>query len=170
MKSSLLSQKWADRSRGLPVIQSLLEEHFDTGELIPVGGQLDSNIRADLPCEMHTDYLSRPPHYFLTAIIYLVDQGKQCQRCETIFNDSLESGGFTEGVIVQPRRGRVVLFSGGMENMHCKMPSVGERDVIQLWFACKSEIFAASGGAAARGAASGHAVEARGAEAPQQEL
>jgi len=124
---------------GLEVVKGLMEKHFNTGDLVPVGGQLDHNIRSDLPCEMHTDYLSRPPQYFLTAIIYLVDQGRDCWHCETIFNDSVERGRLLKGHIVQPRRGRVVLFSGGIENMHCKMPSDGRRDVVQLWFQCASE-------------------------------
>mmetsp|Transcript_28666 Transcript_28666/g.72588 ORF Transcript_28666/g.72588 Transcript_28666/m.72588 type:complete len:391 (+) Transcript_28666:74-1246(+) len=126
---------------GTRIVKSLLEKHFDTEPLQAVGGQLDQNIRADLPCEMHTDYLSRPPYYFLTAIIYLVDQGKECSRCETVFNDDVASGKFEKGVIVQPRKGRVALFSGGVENMHCKMPSTGKRDVVQIWFQCSSEVY-----------------------------
>eukprot|EP00392_Amoebophrya_sp_AT5.2_P016851 g17158.t1 len=98
---------------GTRIVKSLLEKHFDTEPLQAVGGQLDQNIRADLPCEMHTDYLSRPPYYFLTAIIYLVDQGKECSRCETVFNDDVASGKFEKGVIVQPRKGRVALFIKG---------------------------------------------------------
>jgi len=128
---------------GLEVVQRLLEKHFKTGPLTPTGGQLDHNIRSDLPCEMHVDYLSRPPHYLLTAIVYLVDQGRECGPCETVFNDAAESGELLRGSVVQPRRGRVVLFSGGMENVHCKMPSAGKRDVVQLWFACSAAAAAA---------------------------
>ena len=64
------------------------------------------------------------------------------KRCETIFNDSVRQGKgvLREGAIVQPRRGRVVLFSGGMENMHCRMPVIGRREVLQLWFACESDV------------------------------
>ena len=51
------------------------------------------------------------------------------------------------GEIVQPKVGRVVLFSGGPENLHCKMPSLatgrnatlgGRRTVVQLWFRCRA--------------------------------
>jgi len=124
---------------GTGVIQGLLEVHFRTGALVAVAGQLDHNIRSDLPCEMHSDYLSRPPHYFLTAIVYLVDQGRDCSRCETVFCDSIEEGRLLSGAVVQPKRGRVVLFSGGLENMHCKLPSDGRRDVVQLFFRCAAE-------------------------------
>lgn len=124
---------------GTDVIRGLLERHFRTGTLVAVAGQLDHSIRAELPCEMHSDYLSRPPYYFLTAIVYLVDQGRECSRCETVFCDSVEEGRLSRGSVVQPKRGRVVLFSGGLENMHCKLPSVGRRDVVQLFFQCAVE-------------------------------
>jgi len=120
-------------------VQKLLERHFKTGPLKPVGGQLDHNIRSGMACEMHSDYISRPPHYFLTAILYLVDQGKECSPCETVFNDAVEYGRLVKGAVIQPRRARLVLFSGGIENMHCKMPSIGQRDVIQMWFQCEDQ-------------------------------
>jgi len=125
---------------GLDVIKDLLERYFSTGPLVVVGGQLDQNIRADLPCEMHSDFLSRPPEYFLAAIVYLVEQGKDCSQCETVFNDAIQDGRLLQGSVVQPRRGRLVLFSGGVENLHCKVPSLGKRDVLQFWFKCESEV------------------------------
>ena len=44
--------------------------------------------------------------------------------------------------IVQPKVGRVALFTGGEENMHCKMPSAAKaggeppRLVVQMWVQC----------------------------------
>ena len=53
----------------------------------------------------------------------------------------------TAGQIVQPRFGRVVLFTGGEENLHCRMPNAGRagatrleetapRVSVNLWFQC----------------------------------
>ena len=44
--------------------------------------------------------------------------------------------------IVQPKVGRVALFTGGEENMHCKMPSAAKAGgepphlVVQMWVQC----------------------------------
>jgi len=120
-------------------VRAQLEKYFPgVGPLKNVGGQVDVNIGHNVPCQLHTDYLSRPPHYFLTAIVYLSEQGKDCDPCETVFVDQVFAthNRFRKGAIVRPRPGRVALFSGGVENMHCKMPSEGHRHVIQLWFRC----------------------------------
>ena len=66
--------------RGFETIKNLLEKNFHTPPLMLAGGKLDRDTDEDLPCELHSDFLSQPPYYFLTAIIYLVDQGKDCER------------------------------------------------------------------------------------------
>jgi len=44
----------------------------------------------------------------------------------------------TDGVIVEPKRGRLVLFSSGAENFHTPMVvSSGERPTYHFWFKCK---------------------------------
>ena len=41
------------------------------------------------------------------------------------------------GVVVEPRRGRLVLFSGGGENYHAPLPVMqGRRTSFQVWFGC----------------------------------
>ena len=41
------------------------------------------------------------------------------------------------GSVVEPRRGRLVLFSGGGENYHAPLPVMqGRRTSFQVWFEC----------------------------------
>jgi hypothetical protein len=41
------------------------------------------------------------------------------------------------GLLVDPSRGRLVVSSGGDENLRCKMPTrIGIRAVLQIWWAC----------------------------------
>ena len=46
--------------------------------------------------------------------------------------------GFTDGVIVEPKAGRLVLFSSGAENFHSPMiVRQGERPCYHFWYKCK---------------------------------
>eukprot|EP00928_Gymnodinium_smaydae_P066703 TRINITY_DN49677_c0_g1_i1.p1 TRINITY_DN49677_c0_g1~~TRINITY_DN49677_c0_g1_i1.p1 ORF type:complete len:339 (-),score=48.45 TRINITY_DN49677_c0_g1_i1:237-1172(-) len=154
-------QRWG----GLTELREMVEERFGMvkGRLTAVGGQIDSNVQSDVPCQMHVDFQSRPGHYYYTAIIYLSNQktlertsskksrkgghasAKQspprCESCETVFVDEVNqsSGLALRGLVVQPRRGRTVIFSGGAENLHCKVPSSGDRRVVQVFFQCNSD-------------------------------
>ena len=52
-----------------------------------------------------------------------------------------EAGGgaarLVAGAVVEPRRGRLVLFSGGGENYHAPLPvTQGRRTSFQVWFGC----------------------------------
>lgn len=130
-------QEWS----GLGVVRGLLETAFDvTGvRLTPVGGQRGGNDLAVAPCWLHSDFLARPGMYYFTAIVYLSDQRPGgCGTCETVFVDRVDaaSGQVARGVAVQPRRGRVLLFSSGVENMHCKVPHSGDRRVLVVYFRC----------------------------------
>ena len=45
------------------------------------------------------------------------------------------------GVLVEPRRGRLVLFSGGGENYHAPLPvAQGRRTSFQVWFGCDCDV------------------------------
>eukprot|EP00929_Paragymnodinium_shiwhaense_P044169 TRINITY_DN22661_c0_g1_i2.p1 TRINITY_DN22661_c0_g1~~TRINITY_DN22661_c0_g1_i2.p1 ORF type:complete len:238 (+),score=35.52 TRINITY_DN22661_c0_g1_i2:317-1030(+) len=97
-----------------------------------------------VPCWLHSDYLARPGTFFFTAITYLTSQGDSngCEGCETAFVDRVGkakrngSRDATHGLAVQPRRGRVLVFSSGVENLHCKLGHTGERRVVVLYFRC----------------------------------
>ena len=39
--------------------------------------------------------------------------------------------------MVQARRGRLLVFTGGKENTHCRLPVLaGERACLQVWWRC----------------------------------
>jgi hypothetical protein len=47
---------------------------------------------------------------------------------------------YTKGLLVEPRLGRVVLFTGGLENLHCRMPiTKGRRIALQAWYQCDDD-------------------------------
>lgn len=161
-----LEQHGPQRWGGLGELRQLISEHFgvEASRLMATGGQLDSNVQSDLPCQMHVDFQSKPDQYYFTSIVYLSEQRAVmaaeseselqsvrrrrpqraspsrpvCVDCETVFLDAVEplSGRATRGLAVEPRRGRIVLFSGGAENLHCKVPSAGDRVVAQVFFRC----------------------------------
>ena len=83
-----------------------------------------------------------------TALVYASQAGTEFDEGgETIFVDSAavvtdaeESEKQLEvqrGLAVSPRHGRVVVFSGGLENVHGRLPiSKGVRWLVQIWFRC----------------------------------
>jgi len=96
--------------------------------------------------DLHSDYLSREM-YLYSAIVYIDQFGMHFGGGELSIADAFESGDeavLSEGLIVEPRLGRLVLFSAGAENMHSPMPVTRlsaekepRRRVLQLWFTCK---------------------------------
>eukprot|EP00986_Skeletonema_menzelii_P021279 scaffold33859_cov166-Skeletonema_menzelii.AAC.2 len=110
--------------------------------------------------ELHADYLESAS-YVYTAILYddtpdnliggetaLVNfrhdnQGDVTFGLSPI--DSQESKSkepivFTDGLIVEPKSGRLVLFSSGAENFHAPMTvRQGNRPCYHFWFKCKEE-------------------------------
>ena len=101
-----------------------------------------------------------PTEYVYSSIVYLSDWGDEFSGGETVFlrsmdgpegaqaaakDDNKESSvlfPMRQADIVQPKVGRVALFTGGEENMHCKMPSAAKgggeppRLVVQMWVQC----------------------------------
>ena len=99
-----------------------------------------------------------PTEYVYSSIVYLSDWGDEFTGGETVFLRSMEDPEGAQAAaedkessmlfpmrradIVQPKVGRVALFTGGEENMHCKMPSAAKdggespRLVVQLWVQC----------------------------------
>ena len=130
-------------------------------------GRIDFGARAMWGCELHSDFHSSqrsPTAYVFSALVYLSDWGVSFTGGETVFVHSMAMAGeeaseeeeslgaqsllpMTAGQIVQPRFGRVVLFTGGEENLHCRMPNAGRagatrleetapRVSVNLWFQC----------------------------------
>jgi hypothetical protein len=59
------------------------------------------------------------------------------QGGETGIADELDAEGLVEGIVVEPRRGRLLLFSGGGENYHTPLNVVrGRRAAWHGWFTC----------------------------------
>lgn len=157
-----------------PVFALLAEKaKIDPGLLTLTSARLDFGIKSTGSCQLHSDFHSLKTYVF-TAIVYLSDWGDTFSGGETVFahefgggdenmrravREEVVGGGAndtiaiaaTGGLIVQPKFGRVALFTGGAENMHCKMPSQtvssrevanpeapkqGSRLVMQLWIKC----------------------------------
>jgi hypothetical protein len=54
--------------------------------------------------------------------------------------DGRNESRLTRGVIVEPRRGRLVLFTGGGENYHAPLTvERGRRTTFHAWFQCRCE-------------------------------
>ena len=153
-----------------PVVALLAEKtHIDPAALEVSTARLDLGLRANGICEMHSDFHSSTSFVF-TAIIYLSDWGESFTGGETVFAHEIGGGekkmgaavraddsatvaiAMTGGYVVQPKIGRVVIFTGGSENLHCKMPSKATkssgadpkdtsspRTVMQLWIRCSTD-------------------------------
>ena len=94
--------------------------------------------------ELHADYYERADYVF-TAILYLGEEEGDPTRLvggETGLADALErtDGGLIRhaaGLRIEPRRGRLVLFTGGGENYHAPLPVLeGRRTTYHAWFHC----------------------------------
>jgi len=95
--------------------------------------------------ELHADYYENAKFTF-SAILFLdIEANDEVTLIggETGFVDELKRNTttsqlqLTKGVVVEPRRGRLVLFSGGGENYHSAMEVVqGRRTALHMWFRC----------------------------------
>jgi hypothetical protein len=105
---------------------------------------------------LHADYYESP-NYMFSAVLYLGDEdGEEAEKDaplsraeplvggETGIADRLtrRGGGATptmaSGVVVQPRRGRLLLFTGGGENYHAPLEVArGRRRTFHAWFSCE---------------------------------
>jgi hypothetical protein len=146
--------------------------NIDPATLEVSTARLDLGLRASGTCEMHSDFHSSKSYVF-TAIVYLSNWGDSFTGGETVFAHEIGGGEtamasavradiddsqataaipMTGGYIVQPKIGRVVVFTGGTENLHCKMPSTtvkrqatsqgnhsSPRTVVQLWIRCSTD-------------------------------
>ena len=142
---------------------------LDPKELILHSLRYDLGLRADSQCEMHSDFVSLSSYVFTailylndygedftggeTIFAHDVDGAGLDAESASVESQEEQKRGLagleasperrlfplTKGAVVQPKTGRVVLFSGGQENLHCKMasrPKKAARTVVQLWFSC----------------------------------
>jgi hypothetical protein len=94
--------------------------------------------------EMHADYYESAAFVF-SAILFLGEEAVDRERLvggEFGWVDGLDhrpdgTVHLSAGTVVEPRRGRLVLFSGSGENYHAPLPLLqGRRTSLQMWFTC----------------------------------
>jgi len=72
--------------------------------------------------------------YDYSALVYLSSVGQDFGGGELAFNDA------DVDRVLQPRVGRLVMFSSGLENLHQVLPmSWGQRHVLSMWFTCSRQ-------------------------------
>ena len=89
---------------------------------------------------MHADYYEKK-EYVISAVLHLGPADET--TCSTLIGvetglvDELNERGLVRGLVVAPRRGRLVVFSGGGENYHAPMGvEQGTRAAWHAWFSC----------------------------------
>jgi hypothetical protein len=94
--------------------------------------------------QLHADYYESAGYVFSAVLFLGEEEGDVEPRAggETGLADALahdDGGGVTlvGGLVVEPRRGRLVIFSGGGENYHAPLPVTrGRRTTFHAWFKC----------------------------------
>ena len=113
--------------------------------------RLDGNSSWE-PQEPHDEYwhahsdMANTAHYFYSGLLYLSDFEVDFTGGRFLFLSHNSSSGddvyvpdddYTVDSVVEPRRGRVVVFTAGEENMHrVERVTSGERFVLSFWFTC----------------------------------
>ena len=94
--------------------------------------------------EVHADYYESARFAF-SSVLYLGEEaddptprvGGQTGIADALRLEADGSKILERGVIVEPRRGRLLLFSGGGENYHSPQPVLaGRRTTLHAWFSC----------------------------------
>ena len=84
---------------------------------------------------------ARPVYWHYTCLLYVGEHGaSQFAGGETLLIDEVERrhGNVRSGLLVEPRRGRLLAFSSGAENVHTALEATyGFRSLIQVWFSCE---------------------------------
>ena len=112
--------------------------------------QVDISKNAANYGEMHVDYFESP-QYVYTSILYdepsadLVGGETMLANVESGFryvesegdSGNMQKMELVSGVIVEPKKGRLVLFTSGGENVHAPMEVLkGQRPTHHVWFTC----------------------------------
>ena len=134
-------------------ISALLQEEFGVSAQIEVSASRGKTYtkssergqHTDDPWEgLHADYLDRKV-YVYSAVLFLdleSDDDVKRKGGQTGLADKLDSekkglDKLVSGWIVEPRKGRLVVFSGGGENYHTPLPvTQGRRTTFHAWFTC----------------------------------
>lgn len=83
---------------------------------------------------------ARPIYWHYTCLLYIGDHDAQrFAGGETLLIDKVNTRGQVRGgLLVEPRRGRLLAFSSGSENVHTALEAThGFRSLIQVWFKCE---------------------------------
>lgn len=99
------------------------------------------------PLEIHDEYwhihadMSNTPHYHYSGLLYMSNYDIDFTGGRFIFTSS--SSDLDEKYIqhvIEPRIGRVVMFTSGEENLHrVERLTSGERYVLSFWFTCDED-------------------------------
>ena len=83
---------------------------------------------------------ARPTSWLFTCLLYVGRHGEdEFAGGETLLIDEVgeTDGSVRRGLLVEPRRGRLLAFSSGIENVHTALTAThGYRSLIQVWFTC----------------------------------
>ena len=111
--------------------------------------RIDSTHTRTLSCggryaQMHSDYYESA-NYVFTAVLYLGDEvgddvarvGGETALIDEMRRDAAGACELARGVTVEPKPGRLVVFSGGGENYHAPLRvERGRRTTFHVWFDC----------------------------------
>ena len=100
--------------------------------------------------DAHALPLRGTARFVYTAVLYLADEEADItarRGGETALVDEMhrdERSGecvLAKGVVVEPRRGRLLIFTGSGENYHSPLPVVqGRRTTYHAWFKCADRV------------------------------
>lgn len=94
--------------------------------------------------QMHADYYESA-NYVFTAVLYLGDEvgddvarvGGETALIDEMRRDAAGACELARGVVVEPKPGRLVVFSGGGENYHAPLSvQRGRRTTFHVWYDC----------------------------------
>ena len=128
-------------------IQDMFENSFSPGFRPALSGALITELRADevdldAP-NVHDQYSAfhvdraNLASYDYSALLYLDTQGEGFDGSDLEFVDLTQDEDVMSRTVVKPSAGRLVLFTGGHENLHgVTRIKRGARRVVAMWFAC----------------------------------
>lgn len=125
-------------------LKSLIENNFDIEDVFFTAptfitrldgrGEWQPNEIHDEYWHVHTD-MNNTNHYQYSGLLYLNTYGEDFTGGRLVFVDADDE--ITPTHIVEPRAGRVALFSSGQENPHyVERLTSGQRFVLAFWFTC----------------------------------
>ncbi len=105
--------------------------------------RLDASVAWE-PQSPHDEYwhvhadMNNTAHYHYSGLLYMSNYGTDFKGGRLVFtrpDDELNLNAIEE--IVEPKKGRIVLFTSGAENPHyVERVTSGQRHVLAFWFTC----------------------------------